>query len=145
MPWYTYILSGVYIVACLILVIVVLLQSGKGDVAAAFGGGGSQTAFGPRGAASTLSKVTMGAAISFMVLAFVFDLPGIMTSGSAAHGIEDAPAKTQPAAPAPAPQQPALPSGNQSQPAAAEQKPAEQKPAEKPADKPADQKPAEKK
>src|SRR5436190_18763965 len=50
-------ITVIHIIVCFFIIIVVLLQSGKsGDVAAAFGGMGSQTAFGPRGAASALSK-----------------------------------------------------------------------------------------
>src|SRR5439155_26947973 len=50
-------ITVVHVIVCLFLIIVVLLQSGKsGDIAAAFGGMGSQTAFGPRGAATVLSK-----------------------------------------------------------------------------------------
>src|ERR1051326_7044899 len=111
MPWYTYILFAVYIVCCFILIGVVLLQSGKGDIASAFGGGGAQSAFGPRSAASTLSRVTMGAAIAFMILSFVFTIPGVMTAGSVAHGIKD-----ESAAPAPAPS--ATPTAPQPKPAA---------------------------
>jgi preprotein translocase subunit SecG len=52
---------------CLVLILVVLLQTGKGaDLAGAFGGGGSQTALGSRGAATVLSKATTVAAILFM-------------------------------------------------------------------------------
>jgi preprotein translocase subunit SecG len=59
------------------LILVILLQSGKGgDVAAAFGGSGSQTAFGPRGAQKPLEKATVVAAIIFMFLALLFSLPG---------------------------------------------------------------------
>ncbi len=58
----------IHIVVSLLLVIVVLLQSGKSaDLAGAFGGGGTQSTFGPRGAATILSKVTTVLAISFMV------------------------------------------------------------------------------
>jgi preprotein translocase subunit SecG len=58
----------VHIVVCLFLVIVVLLQSGKAaDLAGAFGGMGSQTAFGPRGSATVLTKATTLAAALFMV------------------------------------------------------------------------------
>lgn len=57
-----------HVIVCLFLVIVVLLQSGKAaDLAGAFGGMGSQTAFGPRGAATVLSKATTIAAVLFMV------------------------------------------------------------------------------
>src|ERR1700757_3701804 len=58
----------IHIVVCFFLIVVVLLQSGKsGDIAAAFGGMGSQTAFGPRGAATVLTKATTWCAIIFMV------------------------------------------------------------------------------
>jgi preprotein translocase subunit SecG len=62
------ILLFVHIVVCVLLVVVVLLQSGKSaDLAGAFGGYGSQSTFGPRGAASFLSKMTTTLAILFMV------------------------------------------------------------------------------
>jgi preprotein translocase subunit SecG len=55
--------------------IVVLLQSGKAaDLAGAFGGAGSQTAFGPRGAASILSQATTWCAVMFMICAFALVL-----------------------------------------------------------------------
>jgi preprotein translocase subunit SecG len=58
----------VHVIVCLFLVIVVLLQSGKAaDLAGAFGGMGSQTAFGPRGSATVLSKATTIAAAMFML------------------------------------------------------------------------------
>ena len=58
----------VHIVVCLFLIVVVLLQSGKAaDLAGAFGGMGSQTAFGPRGSATVLTKATTIAAALFMV------------------------------------------------------------------------------
>src|SRR2546427_4326571 len=57
----------IHIVVCLFLIIVILLQSGKAaDLAGAFGGMGSQTAFGPRGSATLLSKATTISAILFM-------------------------------------------------------------------------------
>jgi preprotein translocase subunit SecG len=59
---------GLHIIVCLLLVIVVLLQSGKSaDLAGAFGGMGSQSTFGPRGSASFLSKLTTTLAVLFMV------------------------------------------------------------------------------
>src|SRR5579862_7619830 len=58
----------VHVIVCIFLIIVVLLQSGKAaDLAGAFGGMGSQTAFGPRGSATLLSKATTASAILFMV------------------------------------------------------------------------------
>ncbi|MGD2085028.1 MAG: preprotein translocase subunit SecG [Candidatus Aminicenantes bacterium] len=61
-------LLGLHIIVCLLLVIVVLLQSGKAaDLAGAFGGMGSQSTFGPRGAATFLSKLTTTLAVLFMV------------------------------------------------------------------------------
>jgi preprotein translocase subunit SecG len=61
-------LTIVHVLVCLFLIVVVLLQSGKAaDLAGAFGGMGSQTAFGPRGSATLLSKATTGSAILFMI------------------------------------------------------------------------------
>jgi len=58
----------VHVLVCFFLILVVLAQTGKGqDLASAFGGTGSQTAFGARGTATLLSKITAGAAILFMV------------------------------------------------------------------------------
>jgi preprotein translocase subunit SecG len=68
-------LNTFFVLNCLVLIIVVLLQSGKAaDLAGAFGGAGSQTAFGPRGAANILSKATTWCAIMFMVCAFALVL-----------------------------------------------------------------------
>jgi preprotein translocase subunit SecG len=63
-----YAIATLHVIVCVILVLVVLLQSGKGaDLAGAFGGGSTQTAFGSRGPASFLSKMTTVAAIVFML------------------------------------------------------------------------------
>ena len=63
-----YFIVGLHLVACLFLIGVVLLQQGKGqDLASAFGGGGTQTAFGPRGSANVLSRATTILAGLFMV------------------------------------------------------------------------------
>src|SRR3954451_24055454 len=65
----------IHVLACLFLIIVVLLQHGKSaDIAAAFGGMGSQTAFGPRGAATVLSKATTWAAVLFMVTSITLSI-----------------------------------------------------------------------
>ena len=64
-----------YIPVCLFLILVVLLQTGKrADLAGAFGGGGSQTAFGARGAATLLAKVTTAAAVMFMLTALALSI-----------------------------------------------------------------------
>ncbi len=57
-----------HVVVCLFLIGVVLLQQGKsGNIASAFGGQGSNTAFGPRGAANLLTKLTTWSAVVFML------------------------------------------------------------------------------
>jgi len=73
--WLFWLLPTFFIANCLVLIIVVLLQSGKAaDLAGAFGGAGSQTAFGPRGAANVLSKATTWCAVMFMLCAFAMVL-----------------------------------------------------------------------
>src|SRR5215510_1018434 len=70
-----WLLTTFFVMNCLVLIIVVLLQSGKAaDLAGAFGGAGSQTAFGPRGAATILSQATTWCAIMFMVCAMALAL-----------------------------------------------------------------------
>jgi preprotein translocase subunit SecG len=99
----------VHIIVCLILVVVVLLQSGKAaDLAGAFGGMGSQTVFGPRGSATVLSKATTISAILFMLTSLTLSI--LATRGGSAT--PDLLKKTIPAAgqkgpaPSPAPGQP---------------------------------------
>jgi preprotein translocase subunit SecG len=71
----TAILTIIHVAVCLILIMVVLLQTGKrADLAGAFGGGGSQTAFGARGAATLLSRVTTWCAVLFMVTSLLLAL-----------------------------------------------------------------------
>jgi preprotein translocase subunit SecG len=70
-----YSIAVLHVMVCVILVLVVLLQSGKGaDLAGAFGGGATQTAFGSRGPASFLSKMTTVAAIVFMLTSISLSL-----------------------------------------------------------------------
>jgi preprotein translocase subunit SecG len=96
-----YLLKGLFVIDCLFLILVILLQSGKGgDVAAAFGGAGSQTAFGPRGAQKPLEKATIIAASIFMALALFFSLPGATSSSSV---VTEQPATTAPSPTAPSP------------------------------------------
>src|SRR5579871_5667679 len=73
--WWGPLLTIFFVLNCFVLIVVVLLQSGKAaDLAGAFGGAGSQTAFGPRGAASVLSQATTWCAVMFMVCAMALVL-----------------------------------------------------------------------
>src|SRR2546428_2859890 len=73
--WFFWLMPTFFVVNCLVLIVVVLLQSGKAaDLAGAFGGAGSQTAFGPRGAANVLSKATTWCAVMFMLCAMALVL-----------------------------------------------------------------------
>ena len=98
------IVTILHILVSLILIGVVLLQTGKrADLAGAFGGGGSQTAFGPRGAANMLSKITTWAAVLFMLTSLTLAILSTRASGgrSVLEDV-DAPAATEaPAAPVP--------------------------------------------
>jgi preprotein translocase subunit SecG len=79
----TPILYVVHVIVCLFLVVVVLLQSGKAaDIAGAFGGMGSQTAFGPRGTATLLSKWTTIAAGLFMVTSLTLSIVATRNAGT---------------------------------------------------------------
>jgi len=100
-------ITTIHVIVCLFLIIVVLLQSGQsGDIAAAFGGMGSQTAFGTRTAATMLGKATTYAAVIFMLTSMaltVFAARRSHASGSVFAGTKStAPAKTAPAQPKPA-------------------------------------------
>src|SRR5262252_2665184 len=75
-------LTILHVVICLFLIVVVLLQSGKAaDLAGAFGGMGSQTAFGPRGSATLLSKATTASAVLFMVTSLSLSILATRQSG----------------------------------------------------------------
>src|SRR4029077_21156023 len=95
-----WLLSTFFILNCLVLIIVVLLQSGKAaDLAGAFGGAGSQTAFGPRGAANVLSKATTWCAVMFMLCAMAMVLRTDKAVGAGSSILE----KVSKPAPKPAP------------------------------------------
>jgi preprotein translocase subunit SecG len=92
----------IHVLVCLFLIIVVLLQSGKaGDISAAFGGQGSQAAFGPRGAATALSKATTISAVLFMLTSVTLSIYATKhgASNSVLQGVKSAPVKSQPATP----------------------------------------------
>ena len=113
----------VHVVVCLFLIIVVLLQSGKAaDLAGAFGGMGSQTAFGPRGSATLLSKATTISAVLFMVTSLTLSILATRNAGLGTSVLDSSrPATTAPAQTAPAPVQTA-PAPVQPAPAAPAQK-----------------------
>src|SRR5277367_4656300 len=99
-----WLLTAFFVLNCLVLSIVVLLQSGKAaDLAGAFGGAGSQTAFGPRGAASVLSQATTWCAVMFMIcaLAMVVRVDRAVEQGGSILQQFSKPAATKPATPAP--------------------------------------------
>ena len=118
---YTPILMTLHVLVCFVLVIVIMLQSGNAaDLAGAFGGAGSQTAFGPRGAATFLSRATTWCAIVFMMTSLTLSVKraptGSLTTGSIleqtqssapAKSATPSPAKPATAAPAQAPSAPA--------------------------------------
>src|SRR3954471_13750299 len=95
----------VHVVVCVFLIIVVLLQSGKAaDLAGAFGGMGSQTAFGPRGSATLLSKATTGSAILFMITSLSLSILATRNAGVGSTILDKHPAPAsakQPGAPQP--------------------------------------------
>jgi len=94
-----------HVIVCIFLILVVLLQQGKGaDWAGAFGGGGTQTAFGARGAGTVLSKATTTAAILFMItslaLTILISQPGgssVIREGAKGQQQQQQPAQGQPA------------------------------------------------
>ena len=101
-----YLLVGVYVLVCFLLIVVILLQQGKGgDIANAFGGGSSQAVFGARAGATLLTKLTTGLAAAFILLSLTLAVWGQRGPGSVVGGI-GAPA------PAAAPAAPATPPGN---------------------------------
>jgi preprotein translocase subunit SecG len=112
-----YVLVPIYVVVCIFLILVVLLQQGKGaDVASAFGASSSQTTFGARGATTLLEKITTWSFVAFSLLAVTISLiearpkSTVIQSQKGAKAPLTAPAVPKPAfpatgAPAPAPMQ----------------------------------------
>ena len=107
----TYLLYGLFILSCLVLIVAVLLQPGKADAGALFTSSVSSTAFGPRGTQTILAKITIIAAALFMLVALTLSLPIVTGSRSVVSGESDA-APAQPAA------SPAAPATNTAAPAA---------------------------
>jgi preprotein translocase subunit SecG len=109
----TYFLYTLFILSCIILVVVILLQPGKADAGALFSNTLSSTAFGPRGTASLLAKITIGAAAAFMLIALMLS-SGLTGSRSVLQSNPETPAST----PTPAPTQEASPAAPAASPAA---------------------------
>lgn len=136
--WLSFLLPTFFVINCLFLIIVVLLQSGKAaDIAGAFGGAGSQTAFGPRGAATILSQATTWCAVMFMVCAFALVLRtdksveqggGSVLQQVSKPATKAAPAKPPATTPQPGTSKPNPPASS----APAGQSPAQQPPANSP-------------
>ena len=90
-----YAFYGLFILACVVLILVILLQPGKADAGALFSSSVSSTAFGPRGTQTLLAKVTIGAAAAFMLIALILSLPAISgTSSVLQSGVTDLPQAT---------------------------------------------------
>jgi preprotein translocase subunit SecG len=111
----TYILYGLFILSCVVLIVVILLQPGKADAGALFSNTLSSTAFGPRGTASLLAKITIGAAAAFMLIALTLGLP--LLSGSRSV-LQSQPASAPTATPTPVPVQQPSPAAPAASPAA---------------------------
>jgi len=102
-----YFITAIHVIVCVFLIIVVLLQSGKSaDIAAAFGGMGSQTAFGPRGTATLLSKATTISAVIFMLTSITLSIMAFRapSSSSVLGGAKPAPVQKAPAQQRPQPE-----------------------------------------
>jgi len=98
----------IHVLVCIFLIIVVLLQSGKAaDLAGAFGGMGSQTAFGPRGSATLLSKATTVSAVLFMITSLSLSILATRNAGLGTTVLEGGSTKSAPVSPVR--QQPVIP------------------------------------
>ncbi len=112
MAFLYYFVIFLHVVACIFLIAVVLLQQGKGqDLASAFGGGGTQTAFGPRGSATVLSRATTILAGLFMVTSLALTIIRPSRSGvlDAVPATVATPAPAATSAPVTVPAAPAAP------------------------------------
>ena len=95
-----YLVYAIHIITCIFLILVVLLQQGKGADLSVFGGGTTQAAFGARGAATLLHKLTVGFFVLFMVTTISI---GVLQRGRRASSVMSGVATPKPAAPASAP------------------------------------------
>jgi len=111
-----YLATALYVLVCFVMIGVILLQQGKGgDMAAAFGGGSSQAAFGARSGATVLTRATTVLAVLFLLGALTLNIlaqrgPGSVVGGRAPQGTPTTlptPAQAAPTTVPPAAQQPA--------------------------------------
>jgi preprotein translocase subunit SecG len=120
-----YLATLVYVLVCLVLILVILLQQGKGgDIASAFGGGSSQAAFGARSGATVLSRTTAIGAVFFILGAMVLGILGQRGPASVVGGRTQPGAALPTAAPAVPGATPAAPAPTPAAPAAAPAAPA---------------------
>jgi protein translocase SecG subunit len=89
-----YFLYGLFFISCIILIASVLLQPGKTDAGALFTSNISSTAFGPRGTATVLSKITIVAATVFMLSALMLSMPALTGERSVLSTNPETPAET---------------------------------------------------
>jgi preprotein translocase subunit SecG len=113
-----YVLIGLFVLICLLLSLVILLQQGRGgDIASAFGGSSSQAAFGARSGATLLTKATSIAAALFMILALALSIIGQRGTASVVSGTPAPPPAAKPVTPLQAPGPAAAPSAPAAAPA----------------------------
>jgi preprotein translocase subunit SecG len=105
-----YVLYAIHVIVCIFLILVVLLQQGKGADLSVFGGGTTQAAFGARGATTLLHKLTVISFAIFILTTLLIGIPqarrGTVMSDVPATTETPAPAPAATPAPAPAPQPP---------------------------------------
>jgi preprotein translocase subunit SecG len=106
-----YALYTLFILSCIVMVGSILLQPGKADAGALFTSSVSSTAFGPRGTQTLLAKITIGAAVTFMLSALLISLPYFTGARSVLQSVGETPAPVTTPAPAQqsAPTAPAAP------------------------------------
>jgi preprotein translocase subunit SecG len=102
----TALLTAIYFAVCLILIVIVLLQHGKGaDIGVSLGSGASNTVFGARGAGNFLTKLTTGSAILFMILAFTLARcspdSDLLSAPASSKAAAEKPKEAAPAPPSP--------------------------------------------
>src|SRR5204863_2761195 len=99
----TYIFYGLFILACVVLVLTILLQPGKADAGALFSSAVSSAAFGPRGTQTILAKITIVAAAIFMLVALALSMPWVTGQRSVLQTVGEEPTASPQASPAATP------------------------------------------